>query len=202
MTSHHNIAYVLSKFSSPPLSLPALSFSLAFLSPSRHALVTILIHFPNMPKRIVLCLDGTWDSADEGSPSIPSNVARLSRMIASEGKTKEGFPVEQVVYYQSGVGTGAMNRLDKIYQGPPTSPNFFSHSRLTSLSRDHRGRRPQPPPLRLPLHRNKLLPRRRNIPFRILAWGIHSSRVRLVSHETRGAEARGFRFIPRVVQVL
>jgi uncharacterized protein (DUF2235 family) len=47
-------------------------------------------------------------------------------MIASEGKTQDGSPIAQVVYYQSGVGTGAMNKLDKIYQGsfssnPPKS---------------------------------------------------------------------------------
>jgi hypothetical protein len=90
---------------------------------STNSLIAALIPFIKMPKRIILCLDGTWDSADEGSPSIPSNVARLSRMIASEGKTQVGSPIAQVVYYQSGVGTGAMNKLDKIYQGSfPSNP--------------------------------------------------------------------------------
>jgi len=70
-----------------------------------------------MTKRIILCLDGTWDSADGGHHDIPSNVARLSRMMARQGTTSDGHPIEQVVYYQSGVGTGALNLWDKIYQG-------------------------------------------------------------------------------------
>ncbi len=70
-----------------------------------------------MPKRIILCLDGTWDSADEGLPNIPTNVARLSRMIARQGTTSEGNPIEQVVYYQAGIGTGRINQWDKLYQG-------------------------------------------------------------------------------------
>jgi len=76
-----------------------------------------------MTKRIILCLDGTWDSADEGHPNVPSNVARLSRMIARQENTTEGNQIEQIVYYQSGVGTGALNQWDKIYQGA-----LFFHS--------------------------------------------------------------------------
>ena len=109
----------------PPRPVSFFSSLLPIFS-SINSSIAALISFIKMPKRIILCLDGTWDSADEGSPSIPSNVARLSRMIASEGKTQDGSPIAQVVYYQSGVGTGAMNKLDKIYQGsfssnPPKS---------------------------------------------------------------------------------
>jgi hypothetical protein len=99
-------SFIPSYFLFPISSLHIRELSLFFPS---HAL-------PKMPKRIILCLDGTWDSADEGHPNIPSNVARLSRMIARQG-TSDGSPIEQVVYYQSGVGTGALNQWDKIYQG-------------------------------------------------------------------------------------
>ena len=70
-----------------------------------------------MPKRIILCLDGTWESADQGAPNIPSNVARLSRMIARQGISCSGDPIDQIVYYQPGVGTGPINKVDKYYQG-------------------------------------------------------------------------------------
>ncbi|PMD19920.1 hypothetical protein NA56DRAFT_574685, partial [Hyaloscypha hepaticicola] len=70
-----------------------------------------------MPKRIILCLDGTWESVDQGAPNIPSNVARLSRMIARQGISCSGDPIDQIVYYQPGVGTGPMNKVDKYYQG-------------------------------------------------------------------------------------
>lgn len=70
-----------------------------------------------MPKRIILCLDGTWDSADVGHPNIPSNVARLSRMIARQGLTPDDEVVEQVVYYQSGIGTGAVGWWGRLWQG-------------------------------------------------------------------------------------
>ncbi|KAI9657410.1 MAG: hypothetical protein M1821_003092 [Bathelium mastoideum] len=60
-----------------------------------------------MPKRLVICCDGTWCSADKGEDNLPSNVALISRMIACKGKTSSGKWIDQVVYYQTGVGTGA-----------------------------------------------------------------------------------------------
>jgi uncharacterized protein (DUF2235 family) len=38
-------------------------------------------------------------------------------MIARQGTTSEGNPIEQVVYYQAGIGTGRINQWDKLYQG-------------------------------------------------------------------------------------
>jgi uncharacterized protein (DUF2235 family) len=52
--------------------------------------------------------DGTWNSSDKGVESIPSNVALLSRMIARRGTIggDKNKPIEQVVYYQTGIATG------------------------------------------------------------------------------------------------
>jgi uncharacterized protein (DUF2235 family) len=56
-----------------------------------------------MPKRIVICCDGTWDTADlaDGAVAAPSNVTRLALSVPPTGE--DGTP--QRVYYQSGVGT-------------------------------------------------------------------------------------------------
>ena len=54
-----------------------------------------------MVKRLIVCCDGTWDDADAGGSF--SNVVRLSRAI--KAKAEDG--TEQIVYYQSGVGTGS-----------------------------------------------------------------------------------------------
>ena len=63
-----------------------------------------------MPKRLVVCCDGTWNTADEkdsqGRP-CPTNVSKLSRIVAA----RDGRGCEQKVFYDSGVGTGVMDRL-------------------------------------------------------------------------------------------
>lgn len=64
-------------------------------------------------KRIVVCCDGTWNTADEsdaGSP-CPTNVAKLAQLVAP--CAEDGTP--QVTYYHEGVGTG--NGLDKLVGG-------------------------------------------------------------------------------------
>jgi len=58
-------------------------------------------------KRIVICCDGTWNRADQESPT---NVVRTAYLIA-----KSDADVEQVVYYDQGVGTG--NSLDRLTGG-------------------------------------------------------------------------------------
>jgi uncharacterized protein (DUF2235 family) len=62
-----------------------------------------------MPKRLVLCCDGTWNTADQerdGRP-CPTNVAKVALGLAREG----GSGTEQRVYYQQGVGTQPGERL-------------------------------------------------------------------------------------------
>jgi uncharacterized protein (DUF2235 family) len=63
-------------------------------------------------KRLVLCCDGTWNSADQqrdGAP-CPTNVVKLAYRIA---KRDAGIP--QVIYYDQGVGTG--NAVDRLSGG-------------------------------------------------------------------------------------
>jgi uncharacterized protein (DUF2235 family) len=56
-----------------------------------------------MPKRLVVCCDGTWNTADQsknGHP-CPTNVTRLHRSVASI----DARGVAQSTYYHPGVGT-------------------------------------------------------------------------------------------------
>ncbi|WP_376694195.1 DUF2235 domain-containing protein [Wenzhouxiangella sp. EGI_FJ10409] len=65
-------------------------------------------------KRIVVCCDGTWSSADrerDGSPA-PTNVLRLAESVAGE----DSMGVEQRVYYGPGVGSDG-NRLYRWFAG-------------------------------------------------------------------------------------
>ena len=51
-------------------------------------------------KRFFICCDGTWDDSDNSSQPI-TNVTRLARCVKSRDSK-----VLQLVYYQSGIGTG------------------------------------------------------------------------------------------------
>jgi len=65
-------------------------------------------------KRIILCCDGTWnsaDQADEGGEPCPTNVVRLAYRVAK----RDPAGVPQIVYYDQGVGTG--NSIDRITGG-------------------------------------------------------------------------------------
>lgn len=76
-------------------------------------------------KRLIVCCDGTWFASDKGTKNLPSNVARIGRLIANEGLGETNFvglppktvKVPQIVYYQSGVGTGDLTWVDKRVQG-------------------------------------------------------------------------------------
>ncbi|PYI15983.1 hypothetical protein BO99DRAFT_405405 [Aspergillus violaceofuscus CBS 115571] len=57
-------------------------------------------------KRLIICCDGTWQSAVDGQERIPSNVTRLCRAIDSVGiDPHDHQPWQQIVWYDSGVGT-------------------------------------------------------------------------------------------------
>ncbi|KAJ5676887.1 uncharacterized protein N7477_002520 [Penicillium maclennaniae] len=59
-------------------------------------------------KRIIICCDGSGQSAVSGEESIPSNVTRLCRAINSVGiDNDDHLPWQQVVWYDSGVGTNS-----------------------------------------------------------------------------------------------
>ena len=63
-------------------------------------------------KKLILCCDGTWNSADQSSNGVPcpTNVVRIAYRIA-----KRKDDISQIVYYGQGVGTG--NTLDRITGG-------------------------------------------------------------------------------------
>jgi len=57
-----------------------------------------------MPKRLVICCDGTWNSPDQKDRGQvrPSNVTK----IALAALTRDANGIEQKVFYDKGVGTG------------------------------------------------------------------------------------------------
>jgi hypothetical protein len=66
-------------------------------------------------RNLVLCCDGTWNTADqrEDGVPIPTNVVRLFNAIADTGlKT-----TTQLKYYHPGVGTEPGNLIDKVRGG-------------------------------------------------------------------------------------
>ncbi|KAJ5214920.1 hypothetical protein N7468_010599 [Penicillium chermesinum] len=65
-------------------------------------------------KRIIICCDGTWQSAVSGKKNVPSNVTRLCRALNSTGTDKKNEKWQQVVWYDSGVGTTALAIGDAI----------------------------------------------------------------------------------------
>ncbi|PYH92579.1 hypothetical protein BO71DRAFT_442360 [Aspergillus ellipticus CBS 707.79] len=58
------------------------------------------------PRRLVLCCDGSWQTSNHGLKNIASNVAKLSRAIGNYGIGPTGDIIQQIVYYDAGVGTG------------------------------------------------------------------------------------------------
>lgn len=57
-----------------------------------------------MSKSIILCCDGTWNKPETEHEQItPTNVLRLVRSIRPRADSRD-----QVVYYDSGVGTGGL----------------------------------------------------------------------------------------------
>jgi len=64
-------------------------------------------------KRIILCCDGTWNSADQESNGVPcpTNVVKLGYRIAK----RDANGVQQLLYYDQGVGTG--NSIDRLTGG-------------------------------------------------------------------------------------
>jgi uncharacterized protein (DUF2235 family) len=61
-----------------------------------------------MTRRLIVCCDGTWNKLEQkdGGGYAPTNVAKIARSISPLGNG-----MEQVVFYDPGVGTG--NALDR-----------------------------------------------------------------------------------------
>ncbi|KAG9514932.1 hypothetical protein KCV07_g7741, partial [Aureobasidium melanogenum] len=58
----------------------------------------------SIPKKIIICCDGTWQSAVSGERNSPSNVTRLARSFNRVAE-KDGKVWQQIVWYDSGIGT-------------------------------------------------------------------------------------------------
>jgi uncharacterized protein (DUF2235 family) len=60
-----------------------------------------------MPKRVVVCCDGTWNAPDElrAGVAAPTNVAKLALTVVT------GNGSDQVLFYEPGVGTSPDDRV-------------------------------------------------------------------------------------------
>lgn len=58
----------------------------------------------SIPSKIIICCDGTWQSAVSGEENSPSNVTRLARSLNRVAK-QDGKVWQQIVWYDSGIGT-------------------------------------------------------------------------------------------------
>jgi uncharacterized protein (DUF2235 family) len=68
-------------------------------------------------KRIIICCDGTWNSADETTKGVAcaTNVAKIAQLVTPTSQDAQNNVIHQVIYYHEGVGTG--NEIDKIEGG-------------------------------------------------------------------------------------
>ena len=77
---------------------------------SRHSSISAIA--APLPKKLIVCCDGTWMDSDNGwvkgkggsagRPQNPSNVTRIARAIQDQDQDHH----QQIVYYQAGIGTG------------------------------------------------------------------------------------------------
>ncbi|KAL8826857.1 MAG: hypothetical protein Q9170_007240 [Blastenia crenularia] len=58
-----------------------------------------------VPKRLIVCCDGTWQASNHATHEIPSNVAKISRAIGKSYVNEDNLSCPQVVYYDAGVAT-------------------------------------------------------------------------------------------------
>ncbi|EWC46064.1 hypothetical protein DRE_04638 [Drechslerella stenobrocha 248] len=68
-------------------------------------------------KRLIICCDGTWLGTDKGVAATPSNVARLVKAIAPKQMDENGHETQQVVYYQSGIGSTSWGGVGNVAAG-------------------------------------------------------------------------------------
>jgi uncharacterized protein (DUF2235 family) len=67
-----------------------------------------------MPSNIVICCDGTWNSADQAAVNGELCVTNVLKLACRVSKETAGGAL-QIVYYDQGVGTG--NVLDRVVGG-------------------------------------------------------------------------------------
>ncbi|KAJ4356011.1 uncharacterized protein N0V89_004037 [Didymosphaeria variabile] len=67
-------------------------------------------------KRIIICCDGTWQSAVSGVKGSPSNITRLAQCLKRVDVDDHGKTWQQIVWYDSGVGTTS-SKIGKMVEG-------------------------------------------------------------------------------------
>jgi hypothetical protein len=69
-----------------------------------------------MKKRIIICCDGTWNEPEkiENDHIVPTNVLKMVRAVEPYDSASG---IQQVVFYDQGVGTGALGKLDRSIGG-------------------------------------------------------------------------------------
>ena len=70
-------------------------------------------------RRLIVCCDGTWQSSVTDKENVPSNVTKLCRVLDRFGTDKKNpnKKWQQVVYYDSGIGTGNLSSTESVRQG-------------------------------------------------------------------------------------
>lgn len=70
-------------------------------------------------RRLIICCDGTWQSSVSSKDNVPSNVTKLCRVIARIGTDRNNPDKKwhQIVYYDSGIGTGNLSSSEARRQG-------------------------------------------------------------------------------------
>jgi uncharacterized protein (DUF2235 family) len=68
-----------------------------------------------LKKRIIICCDGTWNEPEKLSEEriVPTNVLLMVRAI----RPHAGDKVDQVVFYETGLGTGALGKFNRVVAG-------------------------------------------------------------------------------------
>jgi len=62
-------------------------------------------------KRLIVGCDGSWQTSDQATGNVSSNVTNMCRALSHEAKIGEGEAIQQIIYYQSGVGTSYLTSL-------------------------------------------------------------------------------------------
>jgi uncharacterized protein (DUF2235 family) len=70
-------------------------------------------------KRLILCCDGTWHASDSGEGNTKlTNVTKFCMSLKPWARSPEHkHDIQQVVYYQPGVGSSAISIVDKVVAG-------------------------------------------------------------------------------------
>lgn len=146
-------------------------------------------------KRLIVCCDGTFTASNTGRETNPSNISLLSRTIANVGidpNDPQHEKMPQVVFYQSGVGTGPMSLATKVMQGENSIDPGSNQNQTDSIKGGFGGGLNEkvieaytlcvPQRSRLEISWlicsqpcQQLRSQRRNLPVRLLSWRLYRS---------------------------